>query len=86
MICFCTFYLFIDFLGGEGLGGGGRGVQLSFCPPAREPISIIPASFLVFLSNFGIFVIIKLIPFDKIFENSAGAIRLLAKRSNGCSY
>ena len=29
---------------------------------------------------------IKLIPFDKIFENSAGIVLLLAKQSNCCSY
>ena len=33
--------------------------------------------------NFGIFVMIKLIPFDKIFENSAGVVSLLVKQPIG---
>ena len=37
-------------------------------------------------TNFGSFVMVKLIPFDKIFENSTGVAFLLAKQSNYCSY
>ena len=37
-------------------------------------------------NNFGIFVMTKLIPFDKIFKNSAGVVSLLVKQSNCCSY
>ena len=33
-----------------------------------------------------IFAMIKLIPFDKIFENFAGAASLLAQQPNCCSY
>ena len=33
------------------------------------------------LVNFGIFVMIKLIPFDKIIENSAAVVSLLTKQS-----
>ena len=36
--------------------------------------------------NFGIFLMIKLIPSNKIFENSAGVVSLLAKQSNYCPY
>ena len=36
--------------------------------------------------NFDIFVMMKLVPFDKIFENSAGVVSFLAKQLNFCSY
>ena len=37
-------------------------------------------------TNFGSFVMVKLTPFNKIFENSTGVAFLLAKQSNYCSY
>ena len=49
-------------------------------------LGIINYKFCSIFINFGSFVMMKLISFDKIFENSAGIVSLLAMKLNSCSY